>query len=85
MYIMSNNNLQISYTKMNKNIIIITIVLIQNQSETIPETIPETINIIIIIIIIQNQSKVKPIREHMKGGKLFCQFFSPFLVRGVRL
>ena len=81
---MSNNNLQISYTKNEqKNIIIITIVLIQNQSETIPETIPETI--IIIIIIIQNQSKVKPIREHMKGGKLFCQFFSPFLVRGVRL
>ena len=78
MYIMSNNNLQISYTKMNKNIIIITLVLIQNQSETIPETIN------IIIIIIQNQSKVKPIREHMKGGKLFCQFFS-FLVRGVRL
>ena len=61
---MSNNNLQISYTKneQKKNIIIITIVLIQNQSETIPETIN-----IIIIIIIQNQSKVKTHQRTHEG------------------
>ena len=63
MYIMSNNNLQISYTKneQKKNIIIITLVLIQNQSETIPETIN------IIIIIIQNQSKVKTHQRTHEG------------------